>query len=126
MTPAQESAKRFNITVPPGVPQEAVALPPGETAPDGSDVRATTVTAQARLISAENRRRLRGYQSTIAAYRELRIDPPWPAPPALRIQYFLPADSAGTSSQGNPDAWAMGVPSDFSWPADAYYWIWDI
>lgn len=127
-----ESEKRFGIVRPAIVPDFAVALPPNEPEPaPGAGITSqtegeSTVRKLALQVAMENARALDGWRNRVKLWKELRMDPPYPAAPvALRTQYFLAADAAGKTDQ-EAAGWTHGVPQDFVFPAGQWYWIWDI
>ena len=124
MTNAQEKAQAFGIVIPAGVPGIATVVPPQAQSPTAENIQFLTVTRLAEQCAIANQRAFQGYKALIASYRAYGIDPPYPPPPAARIQYYVAADSGGKISDSA--AWAMGVPPGYPFPQDQYFWIWDI
>lgn len=125
-----ESEKRFGIVRPPAVPFDAVALPPYEPDPTGSgvDIGELTVRQLAAQISLRNFRDALGYHNLIVSYRELRIDPPYPAPPTLHVLYAL-ASSADAKAAGwgpDPVPFTHGIPVEFVFPTGLWIWMWSV
>lgn len=123
MSNAQEKATAFGIKIPLGVPEYASVMPPQAQSPTSQNIQFESLKALAQQVALENRRRLNGYKIRIAAYKELRIDPPYLDPPPVRIQHYLAADKAGKVSDSN--SWALGIPPDYEFLVDLYFWIWD-
>lgn len=123
MTNAEEKAQAFGIKIPPGVPPEATVLPPQTQSPTGENIQFATVRALASQVEDTNRRKYQGYKAMIDSYHVYGIDPPYPPPPVPLIQYYEAAKNDGTTVDSA--AWAMGVPQNYEFPQDLYFWIWD-